>query len=917
VIRAFRDVDGRLRDMRGRFITEGSAMTGSMNRLSAALGGVKGSLIPLASAATPLAAALAPIAVKAGAAGVAVAAFGVAVAGQTSYLSEASKAQDKYTQSVQQYGRGSKQAAEAQRAVAATLASMPQATARASVALSTLKDGFQDWSDGLAGFTMTPVEKSFTLLGQMLPRLTPMVQGASSQLDRLVTVAGGAMTTPGFDELSDKVANFSNAALKDAVDGIIHFSRALSEGSADGPLKAFMEYADQNGPALRETLSSVGDAVSTLVEASAAAGPGMLTLVTAAAQLVASLPPELVTVLMQVAVGLKLVSLAGAGAAAAAAGVQALGVRIAALNATSAAAGGGVAGLRAAFMSLGVAARASVVVAGIAAVAVAFGELGQLGRQAPPDIDKLATSLGQLGRSGKVSGEAARLFGKDLDGLYDSIRNITDPTTTDKIQQGLVKVFSLGLADSTPHSEAEDRLKGIDAGLTNLVRGGKADIAAAAFARLSAEYVDGGGKAKDFKSSMDGYAGVLADVALEQQLTADSMGFFGEAALATSAKLEAQQRSADGLRQSILALNDVNRSAYEAQIGFEGSLDALTESFKKHGATLDIDTEAGRANGQAMADAAKAQGELIATGLAAGDSLGTMTKKSSDLREEMMRLATEAFKGNTEKATAYVNTLLGAPSEIKTLVKLEREEAISGLEEVRAAVQATPGSKEVTVSTLNGAAIAALEAVGLKTRTLPDGRTQVYTANGQALGNIGAVSSALNRLNGKTATTYLYNKTINTIITNSKTYRSVHDIVGRADGGLLPRYADGDQVQVAPNGLLRGPGSGRSDDILAMFASGAMGMVSNTEFVVNAASTKKYLPLLEAINENKIPGFAKGGLTSGQLKGLSSPSDMGSLTSTLSDVRTRIKDKTSGGTETRLLRTLDSVGKSSSLTSGR
>jgi hypothetical protein len=908
VIRAFRDVDGRLRDLRGRFITEGTVMTGSMNRLSASIGGVKGSLIPLATAAVPLGAALAPIAVKAGAAGLAVAAFGAAVAGQVSHLSEASEAQDKYSAAVAQYGRGSKQAAEAQRALASSLASMPQATARAAVGLSTLKTEAKGWSDELAGFTMTPVEKSFTLLGQALPKLTPMVQGASSQLDRLVTVAGGAMTTPGFDELSDKISTFSNNALKDAVDGIIHFSRALSEGDAGGPVKAFMEYAEQNGPALRETLSSVSDAVSTLVEASANAGPGMLTLVNAAAQLVASLPPELVTVLMQVAVGLKVLSLAGAGAAAAAAGVQALGVRIAALNATSAAAGGGVAGLRAAFMSLGVAARASVVVAGIAAVAVAFGELGQLGRQAPPDIDKLTTSLGQLGRTGKVSGEAARLFGKDLDGLFDSVRNITDPTTTDKIQQGLVKVFSLGLADSTPHSEAEDRLKGIDAGLTNLVRGGKADVAAAAFKRLSAEYVDGGGKARDFKSSMDGYASVLADVALEQQLTADSMGFFGEAALATSAKLEAQQRSADGLRASILALNDVNRSAYEAQIGFEASLDSLTESFKEHGSTLNLDTEAGRANGQAMADAAKAQGELIATGLAAGESLGSMTKKSNELRASMLTLATEAFDGNKAKATEYVNTLLGAPSEIKTLVKLEREEAISGLEEVRAAVQATPGSKEVTVSTLNGAAIKALEAVGLKTRTLPDGRTAVFTANGQALGSISSVSSALNRLDGKTANTYTTNSVTTFYTYKGKSIAGVS--AGRmADGGRVPGYAGGGDVQLAPDGLLSGPGTGRSDDILAVFASGAVGRVSDTEFVVNARETKKHLPLLEAINDGKLPKFASGGLTSGQVKGLYSSKDMSGLTSTLADVRARIKDKTGGATETRLLRTLDSVGK--------
>ena len=53
----------------------------------------------------------------------------------------------------------------------------------------------------------------------------------------------------------------------------------------------------------------------------------------------------------------------------------------------------------------------------------------------------------------------------------------------------------------------------------------------------------------------------------------------------------------------------------------------------------------------------------------------------------------------------------------------------------------------------------------------------------------------------------------------------------------------------AQGGRISGPGSGTSDSILAR--------LSNGEYVVNAASTAKYLPLLEAINS---PGFAAGGL---------------------------------------------------------
>jgi len=53
----------------------------------------------------------------------------------------------------------------------------------------------------------------------------------------------------------------------------------------------------------------------------------------------------------------------------------------------------------------------------------------------------------------------------------------------------------------------------------------------------------------------------------------------------------------------------------------------------------------------------------------------------------------------------------------------------------------------------------------------------------------------------------------------------------------------------ARGGFISGPGSGTSDSIPAM--------LSNGEFVINAASTKRFMPLLEAINAKK---FAAGGL---------------------------------------------------------
>ncbi|MBO1040405.1 tape measure protein [Brucella pituitosa] len=72
--------------------------------------------------------------------------------------------------------------------------------------------------------------------------------------------------------------------------------------------------------------------------------------------------------------------------------------------------------------------------------------------------------------------------------------------------------------------------------------------------------------------------------------------------------------------------------------------------------------------------------------------------------------------------------------------------------------------------------------------------------------------------------------------------------MGFKDGGL-PKFANGTPSRPGP-GLIRGPGTGRSDSILAR--------VSNKEFITNARSTAKYRGLLEAINEDRIPAFATG-----------------------------------------------------------
>lgn len=79
--------------------------------------------------------------------------------------------------------------------------------------------------------------------------------------------------------------------------------------------------------------------------------------------------------------------------------------------------------------------------------------------------------------------------------------------------------------------------------------------------------------------------------------------------------------------------------------------------------------------------------------------------------------------------------------------------------------------------------------------------------------------------------------------------------MGAGGGGLLGGllgFKEGGVVEAATGGLIRGAGTGLSDSIPAR--------LSNGEFVVNAAATRRNLDLLRAINSDSLAGFATGGL---------------------------------------------------------
>ncbi|WP_328657866.1 hypothetical protein [Streptomyces sp. NBC_00334] len=855
------DSDGRLRDLEGNLLSTDEAA----RRLDATLGGtrtsfttlgeagdklgdsLKANLISLLPAAIPMAAGLAGsaavLAGQLGAVAVAAGAYALALGPQIGAIGEAADAQEKYEEALATSGSGSAEAGKAALEYERQLASLSPATREASVAVGLLKDSYREWSDSLSGDVMAPFTKGVAVANALLPETTGLVKGAAGQFDRLITIVAGGIASPGFDALNDRFTTFATDTLDHGIDKLTVFLAKLDAGEYDsGPINEFFDYARDVGPEVWDTLENIGEALLNVLEAGADVGVGMLDVVNALTGIVSAVPPEAIAAILQMAIAIKAVKLAGVGLDAARAAMAALGVQFGIMTTAAAGSTGVIAGTTAAIGTMSRTAKLAMAGTGIGLLLVGLDMLSSKSQKPKPDVDKLAMSLTELGNSGELGGEAVRAYGDDLGGLADAFQKVVDPQGLDAVQQSIIGFFG---TDSTPVKEAKENVDALDKALAGMVSNGQADLAAAALERVSTKLQDQGLSADEVEGQLNDYKDALAGQALEQELAAQSMGIYGTQAQAVQGKLEAQKQSADGLRQSILALNDAHRSAYDAEIQFEASTDALTESFKENGATLDLSTEAGQKNGQAMSAAAKAHDELLASGLAAGESLASMTGKSEQLRETMLRLAKQTGMTDTQ-ARDYVNTLIGTPDDIQTTVILERQDAIEGLLNVQSEIKKTPDAHTVTVDTLNAAAIAALEQVGLKTRQLKDGHTEVYTANGQALGSIDSVDRALTNLDGNTASTRVINTIVTNYVNNYLQGRSQHDITG-ATGGLFT----GDRFKrgrgYAGGGRVRGPGTPTSDDVFAPW-------LAVNEYVVRASAVDEYgVALFDALNNKTLP----------------------------------------------------------------
>jgi TP901 family phage tail tape measure protein len=635
-----------------------------------------------------------------------------------------------------------------------------------------------------------------TSLKVMLQRLVPQSKEAKAAMSAigfsaydsqgkfigLEKMAGNLKTS--FSKLTPEARNSAMATIFGA--DAVRSATILYELGSEGIAKYVNSVNDQ-GAAQRmaaiQTDNLIGDFERlrgalevALIEGGSAANGSLRTMTQWITRLVnaySSLSPEL-----QHAVTL----FAGFGGAAtlAAAGVLLLLPRIAATRAALVAMGLTAARTR---IMLGTLGKVGAVVAGLELISYASRKVQEQFADSPPSVSKLASSFVDLSNNGKVGGEALKRLGSDLGGFGEAVKRVAHPDwqarTTDVVNS-LTLGITEGLGETQiPLEEARDKIKSVDEALGQLAQSGNAQIAADAFNQLAGAAAADGTSKEKLLSLLPQYTDALAQVDVQSKTSAVSQEALAEQLGITADELQDQRTEAEKLVDALNALNGVNISSAEKEIGFRQSLADLTEAVKDNGRSLDITSDKGRKVKGAFLEAAQAamdHAQAVAeqkNSQQAGQAV--LEKDISLLREQM-----SAAGFSAAAIDQLVGSYLQLPVAVTTDVKAETASAISSLEGVQKQIKGTKG-KTVTVDALTASARTNLEALGFKIKSTKGKKVSITVPTGSQQSAVNALAAAIAALRDKAVTI-----TTSYVIKGSKTVPS-----GTYLGSTAGRSADG------------------------------------------------------------------------------------------------------------------------------
>lgn len=387
----------------------------------------------------------------------------------------------------------------------------------------------------------------------------------------------------------------------------------------------------------------------------------------------------------------------------------------------------------------------------------------------------------------------------------------TDPT-------GRLQTAIKTLGDSA--SDADTKARALHTAL-DLLSGGELDVQAAV-ATMNQAILDLNGSYKDGVDKSHGYGKALLQVD-------GSLNTTSENGQSLWTKLQALNEQTAGAAQSTYDFARANSEGVvpalkQAEGRMQKSWEAAVTAGQKFGLTADqakiLAAQMGfipssLAITMSTPGLSATQKQLLyVQGLAGHMPKGSTIRVSALTAEAKKDIESVGFKvktlpggrqmeitAPTGKAAAALDALIAKKLPSKAVgVDAKTASAMAALEAVRRKVAGTKG-KSVTIGALTGAAQGALTSLGFKVQRLPNRQIRVTLPTGGPAAAAAAIQRYINNLHGKTVTNY-----VNSIVTTTK--KSVHEVVGKADGGIVSFYADGGMhenhvAQIARKGTYR------------------------------------------------------------------------------------------------------------------
>jgi len=463
----------------------------------------------------------------------------------------------------------------------------------------------------------------------------------------------------------------------------------------------------------------------------------------------------------------------------------------------------------------------------VAAGAVAIGSFASQAQIATVSTDGLAASLSNLNGSAKNT-ELTKLFegfngkwGKDIDTTSQALEAF-GISAYNALDQGWDARARRMTDFGTSQADFAKRTQQLDQALAQMVQSGNADGAVAAMKQLTDAAAAQGVPVSEVTGQFTLYGQAVAASQTSADAAAGSFDATGSAAGGavgpTEAFADAQKDAAAATDEANKQLDDYVQSLQDAglivlstraaQRAVADAYGDVTEALKKNGKSMDQSKQKGRDNAAVLDDVAKRH-------LTLADSIYKQT-------------------GSEDKMRASLATSRRALSDTGVRLGLTRKEA----DKYAAQILKIPTGHATKITT-PGATDSQGQVSALKTR-IAELKNKAVTVQAKGAAGSAAEVAALQRqidvLSGKTVFV--------TTVTRKVVGTDSGDVIGHGP------------IRKATGGYIAGPGSGTSDSIPAW--------LSNGEYVINAKSTKKFLPLLHAMNASKFAtggpvGFASGG----------------------------------------------------------